>query len=221
MNPSVLFTVLALSSPMSESAPAQSLGSCTLSGTLTVVNPTGAAFEPDHAEVYVDTAFPLAPRQQEHLMLQRARAFFPRVLVVEKDDTVLFKNEDREPHEIHADKDKNTFVSGQNLKPETFRQAFQEVGESFLGCRIHAQMSGVILTVPNSFHVKVGKDGKWSISGLPNKPIDLVFWEHTGTATVTQRRRVTPCDTQSIDVKIQAGANTKARPYGGVIKPTD
>lgn len=220
MNPTVLFTVLALSSPVTES-PAQSLGSCTLSGTLTVVNPTGAAFEPDHAEVYVDTSLPVMPRQQEHLMRQRERAFSPRILVVEKDDTVLFQNEDREPHEIHADKDKNTFVSGQNLKPETFRQAFQEVGESFLGCRIHAQMSGVILTVPNSFHAKVGPDRKWSISGLPRRPIDLVFWQHTGTATVVERRRVTPCDTTTLDVTLRASANTKARPYGGVIKPTD
>ncbi|MFT3711592.1 MAG: hypothetical protein QM817_28480 [Archangium sp.] len=207
-----LFTALALSSPPVESA--QSLGTCTLSGTLTAVSPSKLPFEPEYAEVYVDTRLPVPARNQEHLMRQLDKAFIPRILVVEQEDTVLFKNEDKQPHEIHADKDKNTFVSGENLKPETFRRSFQDVGETLLGCRIHSEMSGVILTVPNSFHARVAK-GKWSISGLPRKQVKLVFWLRSGSATRTEIREVTPCDTESVNVTIENAPQNQQKPYGG------
>jgi hypothetical protein len=76
-------------------------------------------------------------------------------------------------------------------------------------------MSGVILTVPNSFHVKVDAKGKWSLSGLPRKEVELVFWQRSGNATRAVRRKVTPCDTESVDVTIENAPQGAQKPYGG------
>lgn len=195
---------------------------CSLSGTLKVKDASGKVFEPEHAEVYVDTALEVTPRQQEREMGQKGRAFVPRILVVEKEDVVVFKNYDKEPHEIHAAKIKNTFVSGSNQKVETFQRTFDEVGESTLGCRIHKHMSGTILTVPNAFHVRVDKDGRWSLTGLPKQPLKVVFWQRTGLKTVSLEKELTPCvDVAPLDVVLENGSAERVRPTYGNTSSND
>ncbi|MFO0595887.1 MAG: hypothetical protein U0228_11295 [Myxococcaceae bacterium] len=215
MNPFPLVAALALGSP-TDTAP--SLGTCTVSGVFTVTDVRGEAFEPEFAEVYVDTRLPISPRQQERTLRQKNKAFVPRVLVVEAEDTVIFKNEDDFPHEIHADRSRNAFVSGQNQRPETFRLQFSEVGESLLGCRIHPQMSGVVLTVPNAFHVAVGPGGKWSLGGLPAQDLELVFWARNGMKTNVERRRVKACTDTKVDVTVKGATPPLATSYGGQVR---
>lgn len=210
-----LLTLLLVTSPPAEPP---KLGACTLSGTFAVEDLEGKTFEPEHAEVYVSTRLPMTPRQQEREMGQFGKAFVPRILVVEREDVVVFTNRDPFPHEIHAAKIKNTFMSGMNQKPETFRQLFSETGESTLGCRIHPGMSGTVLTVPNAFHVKVDKDGKWSLSGLPRQPVELVFWQRTGMDSASETRKVTPCVDTNVAVTLKRVKKAKAVPYGG--RPT-
>lgn len=216
MNPLALVATLALGSPPVMKSPPPT---CSLRGTLVVTDPGGHRFVPEYAEVYVDTRLPMPPRLTPREMKQKGRAFDPRILVVELEDTVVFSNLDPWPHEIHSEKIKNTFMSGLNQKPETFRREFTEVGESTLGCRIHPGMSGTILTVPNVFHVKVADDGSWSLSGLPAQPLKLIFWQRTGLSSAQTERTLTPCtDTAPVEVTLSKVPRAKPPPYGG--RPT-
>lgn len=211
MNPLTLLALVALVAPTKTPA-----DGCTLSGTLTVTDAQGQLFVPERAEVYVATRLPMTPRQQQRELVQKGRAFVPRVLVVEKEDVVVFTNLDPFPHEIHSERIKNSFLSGTNQKPETFRHTFSDVGEAKLGCLIHAGMSGTILTVPNALHAQVAADGTWKLTGLPAQPLDIVFWQHTGMDSAQQVRTVTPCSqTAPVDVVIRGAARSKSPPYGG------
>lgn len=174
---------------------------CTLHGTLQVLS-NGKAVTPENAEVYVSSGVSSKPQRAERKMAQRNRRFVPNVLVVEREDTVVFENQDDELHEIHCDKDANTFDSARNERPVTTRRQFLEEGVSRLGCHVHAKMSALILTVPNRFHVSVAANGAWTIAGVPNRELTLRFWDPRAKAEV---RTVAACEQKSIDVTITVG----------------
>ena len=161
---------------------------CSLEGSVTVTNADGQEEAPAFAEVYIANASlgsPAAPSR--HTMIQRNTQFEPRALVVQVGDTVDFRNEDSEPHEVHAERLVNTFdVKRENSKELTYSKLFLATGISDIGCRIHSKMSATILAVPNSFHTHVDRNGKWKISGLPKRELEVVFWA-AGGKTVTQK----------------------------------
>ncbi|MBL8915609.1 MAG: hypothetical protein JNM17_33230 [Archangium sp.] len=209
MNPTVLFAALSLTSPLTPEQPTPIKSSaertCAVSGVLTVTDKSGRPARPDYAEVYVDSALSLKQRKQLRRMEQKGLAFVPRVLVVEKGDVVVFVNTESSTvtHEIHADKQTNTFVSGENSNPETFQKTFEHVGETHLGCNKHAFMSGTILTVPNSLHVQVEANGKWTIANVPARPLKLVVWQQTATQPSKKEVNVSACDT-AVKVTLEA-----------------
>ena len=161
---------------------------CSLEGSVTVTNEKGEEEAPAFAEVYIANASLGSPgARSRHTMIQRNTQFEPRALVVQVGDTVDFRNEDSEPHEVHAERLVNTFdVKRENSKELTYSKLFLATGITDIGCRIHSKMSANILVVPNSFHTHVDKNGKWKISGLPKRELEMVVWE-AGGRTVTQK----------------------------------
>ena len=183
---------------------------CTLRGKLTVLE-NGKPSKGGFSEVYVDEGVKTQPLRTERKMSQLRRAFVPRVMVVEKEDTVVFVNEDTEVHEVHCDKDVNTFDTVRNVRPVTTKKQFTEVGVARMGCHVHDSMSALILTVPNRFHAHVADDGTWSISGLPRKALTLRVWNPRGTS---EPIKVPACETKPIDTSLELSLPQTERGYG-------
>ena len=189
---------------------------CTLEGTLMVQGPDGVEVVPAFAEVYVNTHNLTAAPPVRHTMVQRPEAvgpqFFPRVLAVQVGDTVDFRNEDTQPHEVHAKRDVNLFdVKKENSKELTYSKLFLDSGISTIGCQIHRNMRATILTVPNSFHAHVDQKGMWKISGLPKRELEVVFWDSGGKQV---KQRLTPCVSGPVNVSLKVVKPVRARGYG-------
>ena len=186
---------------------------CSLEGSLLLKSAQGEEEVPAFAEVYIANASVVGTdAPSRHTVIQIDTQFKPRALVVQGGDTVDFRNEDNQPHEVHAIRDVNLFdVKKENSKDLTYSKLFLKTGISTIGCRIHSNMGAIILTVPNSFHAHVDPNGKWKISGLPKRELEVVFWE-AGGKTVTQK--LTPCVSGPTHVSL--GGKTQRTPskYG-------
>ena len=190
---------------------------CTLEGSMLVAGPDGVAYAPPFAEVYVNTRNLGADAALRHTMVQRAseterQQFDPRVLVVQVGDTVDFRNEDTQPHEVHADLGVNLFnVKKENSKELTYSKLFLETGVSHIGCQIHSNMSAIILAVPNAFHAHVTEKGMWKISGLPKRELEVVFWEAGGEKV---KQKLTPCVSPPTQVVLPVTVRRSTSTYG-------
>ena len=175
---------------------------CSLEGTFRLADPEGNEAAPVFGEVFVRTPLPgLGTSAPETVsMAQHNRQFEPRVLVVKVGDKVDFINRDSEPHEVHSEGEVNPFEARKNARDKTaFDVEFSVVGVSNIGCQIHNNMHARILTVPNSFHVRVSSEGKWTISGLPSKQLELVFWTPKDGETT---RVLKPCVSPPVSVSL-------------------
>jgi plastocyanin len=197
-----LVAVFALGSPTQT----QTGSSCSLEGTMTVVDAQGTAAPPEYGVVYVSTLLPEpATRPATHDMYQdEGKKFEPPVLVVRQGDTVEFINRSHVAHEVHAEEDVNIFKRSKTARATTHTQLFSYVGTSFIGCEIHASMRAAVLTVPNRYHARVAADGSWRIDGLPKTPVTVVFWEPNGG---TQTRTLTPCVAGRTAVSVPQGSH--------------
>jgi plastocyanin len=184
---------------------------CSLEGTLMLKGSDGVDRVPPFAEVYVDARTLATAAPARHRMTQHDTQFDPRAMVVQVGDTVDFVNVDTRPHEVHASLDVNLFnVQKENSREFTYSKLFLDVGISEIGCQIHAEMSAVILAVPNSFHVRVDSTGMWRISGLPRRELEVGFWAPGGKVV---KRKLTPCVSPPEQVSLPYPGKRKANRY--------
>lgn len=172
---------------------------CSLEGTFLVVNPDGTTSAPKFAQVYVEE-FRGAPRQPtaEFEMLQIGRKFEPHFLVVQQGDSVIFVNKDTEPHEVHAKAAVNLIEGKRATEAKrTDSKLFSYVGVTQLGCKLHKSMSAVILTVPSAVRTSVDPQGKWRLSGLPRKPLKVIFWAE---GAIQVEKTLTPCASAPVEI---------------------
>ena len=190
---------------------------CSLEGSLMLRGLDGVQRLPTFAGVYVNSRNLTTDPPARHRMTQFRRKFDPHVLVVQSGDTVDFANVDTEAHEVHAERDVNLFdVKKENSKELTYSKLFLDPGISEIGCRIHAAMSALIVTVPNSYHAQLDATGKWRISGLPKRELELIFWAE-GATSVT--RKLTPCVSAPAQVVLKSEVRPVTDPYDDYVKP--
>ncbi|RBP78585.1 methylamine utilization protein [Marinomonas rhizomae] len=121
------------------------------------------------------------------VMDQIDESFVPRVLVVQKGQSVSFPNSDDIRHHVYSFSEPKAFeiklYKGSDIPPVVFDKA----GLVILGCNIHDDMIGYIMVADNAYAVKTGKDGKVS---LPVKMGDSVsLWSERlveGVSTMKQ-----------------------------------
>lgn len=201
-------------------APPEAKGACTLEGVLRVVDAKGQALPQADGVVYVASPLDDGQRPTTRVMKQLwsegelPRRFEPRLLVVRQYDQVDFTNDTSFPHEVNVDLKANVFTVAQNKRKNTHSEVFDQLGTSFVGCRMHREMQAVVLTVPNAFFVQVGSDGRWRLTGLPRRPLQLSFWAN-GNEEI---RTVTPCAEGTLEVTVQQGTRPPTPPrYGPLL----
>jgi plastocyanin len=128
---------------------------------------------------------PHGPKPQ---LAQRDQAFDPRVVVVSAGGTVNFPNFDPIYHNVFSVSPVKRFDLGKYPRGQSRDVTFPKPGLVNVFCDIHADMAAFILVTPNDAWVRVGTDGRFSLTGLPAGRYQLHWWHPDfvpGVAEVT------------------------------------
>jgi hypothetical protein len=101
------------------------------------------------------------------------------VLPVIAGATVRFLNDDPTAHNVFSpDNEKfnlGTWPQGQT-KEYTFSKCTKFPSVYTLLCRVHPEMEGFIVVLQNPFFAVTGKDGRYTIEGVPAGSYTLAVW---------------------------------------------
>jgi plastocyanin len=121
-----------------------------------------------------------APASLSVTMTMKAKSFIPHVIVVPVGAKVEFPNEDPIFHNAFSVSPENRFDLELYKKPKTGAWVFKAPGVVNVYCNIHPQMSAVVVVRDNPFYARTGKDGTFSIAGVPAGRYTLVAWHERG-----------------------------------------
>jgi len=143
------------------------------------VKATGLPTNAD-AVVYVqEAAGPFKPPAEATTMDQRKMQFIPHVLPVVAGTTVKFLNSDPTPHNVFSpDGEKynlGTWPQGQT-KDYTFSKCTKFPCAYTQLCRVHPEMEGFVLVLPNPYYAVSDKDGHFEIKGVPPGSYKVGVW---------------------------------------------
>ena len=166
----VLIPALALAA-----AGALSAADGSITGT---VKATGLSSSAD-AVVYVVEAPGSFKPGEPATMDQRKMQFIPHVLPVLAGTTVKFLNSDPTPHNVFSpDGEKynlGTWPQGQT-KDYTFSKCTKLPCVYTQLCRVHPEMEGFVVVLPNPYFAVSDKDGRFEIRGVPAGSYKVGVW---------------------------------------------
>ena len=123
-------------------------------------------------------------------MTQKDERFVPHVLPILQGTTVEFPNEDEIFHNVFSLSGPRKFDLPKYPAGSSRSVTFPRPGVVNVFCHIHSDMSAVILVLENPFFVTPGRDGRFSLAGLPEGEYTLIAW-HERIKPVKQKVRVT------------------------------
>ena len=106
-------------------------------------------------------------------MTQREKTFLPNVVAITKGSSVYFLNEDEHFHNIYSLTSKARFNIGRRPPGNVYGQKISKVGIVKLGCDIHPEMGGTVLSLDTPYFTKVGSDGTYELKNLPDGRYEL------------------------------------------------
>ena len=158
----------------------------TLRGHVQLVDKDGRSADDLAAAVVWVEGPKLKPKPASATIEMRNKGFVPRVVVVPVGGTVQFPNTDPVFHNVFSASGENRFDLDLYKTPKSGAQTFQHPGRVRVYCNIHPQMSAFVLVRDNPFWSRVGKDGSFSIEGVPPGTWSVKAWhERAGEATVS------------------------------------
>jgi len=143
------------------------------------VKATGLASNAD-AVVWVQQAPGTSkPPAQPVTMDQKQMQFLPHVLPVVAGTTVKFLNSDPTPHNVFSpDFEKynlGTWPKDQS-KDYTFSKCTKFPCAYTQLCRVHPEMEGFVVVLPNSYFAVSNKEGHFEITGVPAGQYTVAVW---------------------------------------------
>ena len=152
-----------------------------ITGTVKV---TGAASSAD-AVVYVQNATGTFPAAKAETIDQKQMQFVPHVLPVLTGTTVKFLNDDPTAHNVFSP-DNEKFNLGTWPQGQTKDYAFSKCAKFpcvySLLCRVHPEMEGYVVVLQNPYFAVSGKDGHYTIEGVPPGSYTLAVWHQKAKA---------------------------------------
>jgi plastocyanin len=116
-------------------------------------------------------------------MVQESKRFVPRALIVPRQSTVEFPNNDPVFHNVFSVSGANRFDLGLYRSGSSKSRSFAEPGLVRVYCNIHPQMVGFLMVVDSGFASVTGKDGAFHFEGVPAGSWALKAWHEEGTET--------------------------------------
>lgn len=134
-------------------------------------------------------------------MSQSQERFDPHVVAIPQGGRVEFPNRDNVYHNVFSLSRARTFDLGRYPRGATKSVTFARRGIVPVFCHIHADMSGVVLVLPNAHFASPAADGTFEIRDVPPGEYTIVGW-HERTRPVTRRVRVIAGQSTSIDFSL-------------------
>jgi len=147
----------------------------------------GGARGPGGAVVWLERADGKTPRPHvsgHGLVIQKHKAFVPRVLVVPVGETVAFRNDDDLYHDVFSLSTPNSFDLGLYKGGKTRSETFRTPGPVQLLCNIHASMLGWIYVVKSPWYAQADASGRFEIRDVPPGQYRVKAW-HEASAHVS------------------------------------
>lgn len=153
----------------------------TITGTVKVTGATSSA----DAVVYVQSATGTFPAPKAATIDQSKMQFVPHVQPVLAGTTVKFLNDDPTPHNVFSP-DNEKFNLGTWPQGQTKDYAFTKCAKFpcvyTLLCRVHPEMEGYVVVLQNPYFAVSGKDGHYTIEGVPPGSYTLAVWHQKAKA---------------------------------------
>ena len=142
----------------------------------------------------------------------RAREFVPRVQVIRAGGKVGFPNSDPFSHNVFSNSALGAFDLGLYRSRVTRAANFTRPGVYAIYCNIHARMVSFVVAVSTPYVARVGRDGRFSIAGVPAGTYRVRVW-HERAAEVTQTIDVPMVGIADVSVSMDArGYEEKPHP---------
>jgi plastocyanin len=142
-----------------------------------------------------------AARQSRGVIAQTSERFEPHVLPVLTGSRVEFPNNDDVYHNVFSLSSARTFDLGRYPKGSSKSVTFGRTGVVQIFCHIHADMSAVVLVLPNPFFIRPDSSGRYTIQNVPAGEYTIVGW-HERTRPVSQRVRVVAGQSTNVDFNL-------------------
>jgi plastocyanin len=154
-----------------------------VSGRVTLVKGGVARADASNAVVWIE-----GPRRGSGAggplqMIQESKRFAPRVLIVPRQGTVDFPNNDPIFHNVFSVSGGNRFDLGLYRSGATKSRSFAEPGLVRVYCNIHPQMVGFLMVVDSEFAAITDKSGSFRFDDVPAGTWTLKAWHEEGTET--------------------------------------
>ena len=163
--------------------------------------PEGGAVKPPPMQASVDT---------------RNRQFTPRTLIVAPGSTVRFPNADPIRHNVFSVSPGNRFDLGLYGQGAGRAQRFDQPGLVRVFCNVHRQMASWVLVLETPHHARVGSDGAFALTGLPDRPGTLHVWHPRAEAwsgALVPRQDVVTVDLDATLPAVPQHLDKFGRPY--------
>jgi plastocyanin len=137
------------------------------------------AFERTHVAVFLEGPLPGFQRSAglpAPVMAQRNRAFLPDMLVVPAGSEVSFPNLDPIFHNVFSLSGMKSFDLGNYPIHQTRNVTMPKPGVVIVNCRLHPNMSGVIVVTPNAWATRPAEDGQFTLPDAPPGKYTVVAW---------------------------------------------
>jgi plastocyanin len=149
------------------------------------------------------------------VVLQRGKAFVPRVLAVAAGSSVVFRNEDPINHNVfslspHFD----TGLYGAGGEKE---ETFDKPGVVQLLCNIHSSMIGYVVVVDTPYFTQADASGAFSLK-VPPGEYDVEAW-HENASQPTRQKLVVPRDGAKLALTVAGDRQPPAFPPDKYGKP--
>lgn len=138
-------------------------------------------------------------------MAQLGERFDPHVLPVLQGTRVEFPNYDDVYHNVFSLSRARTFDLGRYPKGATRSVTFDRPGVVQVFCHIHADMSGIVMVLPNTFYTAPDSAGRFTMEDVPAGDYTIVGW-HERTKPASYRVRVVAGQTTTVDFQLPLGA---------------
>ena len=150
------------------------------------------------------------------VVLQRGKAFVPRVLAVSLGSSVVFRNEDPINHNVFSLSPRfDTGLYGAGGEKE---EVFDKPGVVQLLCNIHSSMIGYVVVVDTPYFAQADATGAFSIKGVAPGDYDVEAW-HENASQPTRQKLTVPRDGAKLALTVAGDRQPPAFPPDKYGKP--